>query len=345
MTVNDRLVRLLVGRADRLSVIPDIDSVHIDEIGPVPPRTPPVAPSAPISPWDAARAQLCSHGTIDTSPAGEQLLVALLDNPHATPDELHALLRRPGLSDAQRHRILQHPNTPGELVLAHICDNRHDTSLITADVIRSQVAMLLGASGLTSEQRLAAWATLTLRSARGDTTRDLVGDVLVASPNASTILHAAIARAATTTEVPPGLRPHLLSHLAAPATIALLTLPCLFRLIDADGDSHVSTDRLIDTVVDMVAAACGPDPARWARMFKLAANWDRSIATLLDLVQTDTAPVTVLRHRRATPGHMRDTRTPPLRSTPSTIQPVAPTTPDGPAPIIAPHHSGIRSNG
>lgn len=306
MVSNDRLVNLMVSRAQRLEHTPDIDRHTVTTLAAVPPRARTEAPTVHSSPWEAALAELCVHGVVDGSTAGKQLLDALLDSAHTGPGELAALLARPGLTDQQRHQILMHRHTPGDLIIDHVCDERHDTRPITAELIARHTAMLRNASGISAQQRTAGWTTLLLRAARHPDTQPLVSEVLMASPDASATLHATVARARPTDHIPAGLHPLLLSHLAAPATIALLTPVCLFRVLDFAEQRQHSADRLVETVVDMIAATCGPHPDRWARLFRLTPDWHHSIGDLLDTIDTEQAAVTVVGRRRTLPGYRRD---------------------------------------
>lgn len=304
MDTSDRLVRLLVARAARLEDAPEIDRHAVDRIGDLPARPVPARSATPVRPWDAVRGSLGVHGVIDASAAGEQLLAALLDPPDVSAEELELLYRRVGLTPAQRLRVLEHANTPGDLLIEYVCDSRHDAAVFDPEQMQRQIALLRQAAGVSGDDRVRAWSTLTLRTASSAATDELVGDVLVASPNATAVLHASVERALDTRRsVPAALGRHLMSHMTAPATLAVVPLPALFRVIDQAEEAHVRADRAMDTICDLVASSCSTDPARWARMFELARHWDRSLGALLDEVEqrhVEVAPL-VLGGRRSSP--------------------------------------------
>lgn len=317
MQASDRLVRVLVSKAARLEHTPEIDRHAVDSIGDVPDPTPPVTPSAPSNPKEAMLREIGTIVASGSASTDGDVFDAVLDGPHLTPVELRGLLRQPGLTPAQRGRILRHPRTPGDLIIDHVCDARHDTGLFGVEALREQIALLQRATGITAHQRLTAWSTLLLRAARSPATLEHLGDVLIASPNATTVLHDATERSlATTRHIPDALGAHLLSHLCAPATIARLPLPVLFRIVDRAELSGASSDRLLDVICDLVAASCSTDPARWARMFALARDWDGNLDKLLDTVESAAASENVvLLRRRHTPAYQRDARSPVVRVT------------------------------
>lgn len=314
MDVNERLVALLVSRADRMNAEPTVDRHTVRGIPAAPPRALPKPASEPTSPWEAARAQICTHGVIDATRSGEQLLEALLTSSQTTPEEIRALLERPGVSDRQRVRILTHPQAPGELVVAYLLDQRHDTTLFTREAMQEQLTMLQGVAGISGTQRLDAWAALLVRVSAAPATLEHTSNVLMTSPNASAVLHAGVALAVHRyRQINPALGRHLVSHMSTPATVALLPFGCLFRLLGEGDDGNLSTERISDLFCDMVSACCGTQSRRWERFFKLAPRWEGSIGDLLDDIESDAGEVaSATRQRRSVPGYQRPSNRSPL---------------------------------
>jgi hypothetical protein len=286
MSANERLVRLFLSRSDRLTIAPDVDRHAVLQLDGVPARPGPARASRPTTPWDAMLGQLSRFGTIDGSPDGDRVLEVLLASEVTTPDDLRSMLRQSGLSAAQRRLVLKHPQVPGDLVVAELCDDRHDRSTFTPEDLRDQLQMVQQIAGVTGEQRLTAWSTVTLRCAISPLTEACVGDVLIAAPRADVVLHAAVERSiARTRRVPLVLGRHLLSHLVAPATVARISLRELLTVLDHAEREGARTDRLENTVCDLVVATCGVDPARWATFFALTDHPERSLGDLLDEVE------------------------------------------------------------
>lgn len=310
MDVSDRLVRLFVARSARLEDPVEVDRHAVTPLPDVPGGDAPACGVTPVRPWDAARGLLGRHGVIDSSPSGEQLLAALLAPLDVDGDELRSLYGRMGLSAAQRLRVLEHPNAPGSLLIEYVSDERRSSVPFDAELMHRQIALLQRASGISGAERLQAWAVLTLRAANNHPTEDLVGDVLIASPNATTVLHAAVVHSlANSRTIPTSLGKHLMSHIAAPATVARVPLPMLFRLIDQVEHTGARADQVLDRVCDLVAGSCSTDPARWSALFELARDWSRSLGELLDEVErpADAPPLVVGGRRSSTP--LRDRRT------------------------------------
>ncbi len=316
MTINERLVRLLVSRPDRLTAPSTVDRDAQLTIDGVPPRPIPPRPSQPATPWNAMLGQLSQHGTIDASANGDQLLDVILSSDGTSPDELKALLDRPGLSAEQRTRVLKHPHVPGDLVIAYLCDERRDRAPFAEQDLRDQLAMLQQIAGVDGEERLTAWAALTVRCATSPATAGLIGDVIIAAPGADAVLHEAVSLSIRRTRhVPESLERHLLSHLAAPATIALLPLRDLMRMLDRADQTGARSSRFEDVICDLIAATCETDPARWAQFFSLSEERrDDSLRQLLDVIDpTDTAAGSQRRRRRDVPGYQRQSNSPLLK--------------------------------
>lgn len=312
MNVNERLVALLAPRANRLANEQTIDRKATATVPGVPPRAQRGTADAPASPWEAARAQLCAHGVVDGSRRGDELLDALLANSHATADELRALHAHPNVTAAQRVRILKHPHMPGEVVIAYVLDVKHDTTMFAPAALDDQLAMLSHVAGVTGEMRLQGWAALLVRTASAPAVEEHTGRILMAAPDASAVLHAAVERAFTTfRRIPVPLGRHVLSHMSTPATIALLSLRSLFRLLDEAEDASIRTERLADVLCDLLCASCGSSSKRWEKLFRLAPDWDASIDALLDEVENDAGSVSG--RRRDVPGYQRDPRSSLLR--------------------------------
>lgn len=308
MTINERLVRLLVSRSDRLTSPTSVERTATLTLDGVPARAIPPRPSRPSTPWNALIAQLSMHGTIDASNHGDQLLDVILANDGTSPDELRALLARPGLTPEQRTRVLRHPYIPGDLVIDHLCDERRDRMPFGEADLRDQLAMLQQIAGIGGDERLNAWAVLTIRCASSPLTEGLVGDVLIASPVAEVVLHEAVALALRRTRrIPEALERHLLSHLATPATIALLSVRDLVRMLERADQAGRPASRFEDVICDLIAATCETDPARWAFFFTLSEErHDDSLRQLLEEVEvSDPASGSVRRRRRDVPGYQR----------------------------------------
>lgn len=316
MTINQRLVRLLVSRSDRLTSPSSVDRSAVLTLEGVPARAIPPRPSRPSTPWNALIAQLSTHGTIDASTHGDQLLEVILANDGTSPDELRALFTRPGLTPEQRTRVLKHPYVPGDLVIDHLCDERRDRSPFTEAELREQLAMLQQIAGIGGAERLNAWAVLTVRCANSPSTESLVGDVLIASPVAEAVLHEAVALSVRRTRrVPEALERHLLSHLATPATIASIAVRDLIRMLERADQTGTPSSRFEDVICDLIAATCETDPARWALFFSLSEErHDDSLRQLLDEVEvSDPAGGAHRRRRRDVPGYQRHPGSPLLK--------------------------------
>jgi hypothetical protein len=316
VTINERLVRLLVSRSERLTSPSSVDRTATLTLDGIPARAIPPRPSRPSTPWNALIAQLSVNGTIDASSHGDQLLDVILANDGTSPDELRSLLARPGLTPEQRTRVLRHPYVPGDLVIDHLCDERRDRAPFTEADLRDQLAMLQQIAGIGGEERLNAWAVLTVRCATAPSTEALVGDVLIASPVAEAVLHEAVALALRRTRrLPEALERHLLSHLATPATIASLALRDLIRMLERSDQTGAPSSRFEDVICDLIAATCETDPARWASFFSLSEERpDDSLRRVLDEVEaSDPGDGSPRRRRRDVPGYQRHPGSPLLK--------------------------------
>jgi hypothetical protein len=308
MNVNERIAGLLVARAARLADESHVDRHQVGMLADVAAREVVERPAQPTSAWEAVREQICSSGVVAVRRADPAMLDALLADTAVTPGEIRTLYEQVRGDDALVARVVSHRNAPGDLVVAYVMDSRRDSLPFTRDELRAQRTMMQRMVDVTGAQRLEAWATLVVRAARSPETADDISALLIASPDASVVLHAAVQAALThTSRLPDALGRQLLSHLSLPATIASLSLRELLRLIDHGERVGHRVDRIIDLMCDMLATACGRNTDRWEALFGAAPTWSRSLGELLDTIEHDETPAAG-RSRHDVPGYRRDPR-------------------------------------
>lgn len=286
---NTLLLDCFVQHADRFHAATRVDRAPPPPLPDVPRRPVPPLEGDEATPWNVLIRQLGRHARSMSREQTERLVASVVDKPAATAAEIAQLLTLPGLTDPQRARLLGHPNCEGSRVIEWVMATVHDSVVFTAEQMQGQIAMLRNASGISGARRTSAWTRLALRVARAHQTESEFGGVLMASPDAATILYHVVAEVASAgSHLPSAVSRHILSHVTPVNALAVLDFTGIRHLLDFAERVSGSPDRVTSGLTDLFVASCGTDDERWDTVFRLAPRWTGSLNALLDEVERRT---------------------------------------------------------